>query len=80
MKAIQIKRIPCTNTKPDRLKVWAEGTKPVYSTETDSPYKLAKSYAESFGWLAYNSWTEKGPILVEGQLPNGDYCYTFYEV
>ena len=79
MKAIQVKYMPVTETKPARLKVWAMDNKAQYVTDTDAPHKAANVYASNLGWLEYNSWTECSRGLVGGTLPNGDLCFVLVE-
>ena len=77
MKAIQVKYLPVTNTKCARLKVWAEGIKPVvysvgqFFTNGESSVELqaARKLANDCGWLQNGKYD-----LVIGQLPNGDHC------
>ena len=80
MKAIQVKYMPVTNTKPARLKVWAMDIKPQYVTDTDSPYQAAKEYADTLGWLAYDNWNECARILTEGTIPNGDKVFVITDL
>jgi len=74
MKAIQIKYLPATNTKEARIKVFAEGCKPLivardyaadYSTQAQN---LADDYILRQDWSCVVSGF--------GQLPNGDYVAT----
>lgn len=74
MKAIQIRYLPATNFLGTRLKVWAEGVKPMifsrdYSYEYDTQ---ARVVAQEF--MAKNGWGEN--YYGFGQLPNGDYVAT----
>lgn len=80
MIAIQIKYLSATNTKCARLKVWAEGKKPViYSTSqfcTNSAKSVelqaAIKFAQDLGLL------NDGKLdLVIGQMPNLDHCAVF---
>jgi len=80
MKAIQVRYMPCTNTKPARLKVWAHGLEPVYTSDTSSASVAATVYAHKYSWLGYNNWTEKETKLASGTLPNGDECFVLIEV
>lgn len=76
MKAIQIKYLPATNTKPTRLKVWAEGCTPLIVTrQYDVEYPVeardvAQQYAASLMWPYISGF---------GCLPNGDYVATLEE-
>lgn len=77
MKAIQIRYLPATNFKGTRLKVWAEGVKPMifsrdYSYEHDTNARVvAQEFMAKCGWGEnYNGF---------GQLPNGDYVATLGE-
>lgn len=77
MKAIQVKYLPVTDTKCARLKVWAEGIKPViysvgqFCTNSVASVELqaARKLAEGYGWLQNGKYD-----LAIGQLPNGDHC------
>jgi hypothetical protein len=77
MKAIQIKYLSATNTKCARLKVWAEGVKPVVysagsfctnsmqSVELQAAYKFADNH----------NFLQGGEYKLEiGVLPNLDHC------
>ncbi len=75
MKAIQIKYIGCTNTKPDRLKAWTnsgiaitECRDTALSVEQQSK-QLAKKYIDEQN-KNYNWDVELAGF---GCLPNGDY-------
>jgi hypothetical protein len=86
MKAIQVKFMPCTNTKPTRLKVWAEGNKALIiardslDSNDDKPCAqlAAEIFANSLNWLAYDHWNECSRVLVGGMLPNGDHCFCIH--
>lgn len=89
MKAIQVKYMPATNTKNTRLKVFAEGLKPlIYSIEkfdTNHAFKsveqqAAEEFANHFNWLAYSSWSETEYVLRGGQLANGDHVFVIVSV
>jgi hypothetical protein len=74
MKAIQIRFISATNFKGARVKVWAEGVKPLiesrdYSIDHDLQARgIAERYIQSLDWgYTFNGF---------GMLPNGDYCAT----
>lgn len=83
MKAIQIKYLSATSTKPARLKVWAESVKPcvygVNSFDTNSvksvELQAALKFADSLNWLQNGKFD-----LVIGQLPNLDHCAVLVEV
>ena len=88
MKAIQVKTLPETATKPTRLKAWCEGVKPVIKS-IDSfdnhPFKsahcqCAELIANQFGWLEYNSWNESERVLRGGQIANGDHVFVVVDV
>lgn len=89
MKAIQVKYMPATNTKPTRLKVFAEGLQPlIYSVnEFDCNHKFksveqqaAEKFANHFNWLVYCSWNETEKVLRGGQLANGDYVFVIVSI
>ena len=79
MKAIQVKYLACTDTLPTRLKVWAEGNKPVITADKDNPDVHATAYASSRGWLMYNFNEDRHRSLTKGRLPNGDLVYVITE-
>ena len=75
MKAIQTRYYGPTNTKPSKIKAWAEGVAPVYVTYGSLPDDLsgeaafryvAEQLAAKYGWAN---------TLVGGGLPNGDYAF-----
>lgn len=72
MKAIQVKYLPATNTKPTRLKAWAEGgnsavvSKSYELDEVDNYKVAAKALMDKLGWHHQ---------IVGGGLPNGNYCF-----
>lgn len=74
MKAIQIRYLPVTNHMGARLKVWAEGVKPLvvgrnYELDAYEQGKLlAEQYLKQLGWHC--------KITGYGALPCGDYCAT----
>ena len=71
MKAIQVKYIGATDTKPSRLKAWTEAGELVECVTYDchnQAHELAKRYArEIFGLNAITGF---------GSLPNGDWVAT----
>lgn len=78
MKAIQVKYLPVTNTKPARLQAWANGVMPViFSLEECEPQRdgisreqtIAEFLANKYNWLG-NKYK-----LVGGQLPNYDFAF-----
>ena len=91
MKAIQLRILPATNTLPTRLKVWAEQTKPmIFSVECNKHNRMfaAKTLAGTWykrgieyningehSMVCYDSYNEQYIHLVDGQLPNGEYCF-----
>jgi len=76
MKAIQVKVLPATNTKPTRYKAWAEGCKPLVRSEvfdvTNQTHYIAWAFVMEHKWQVYD--------LLEGQLPNGDWVYIPHEL
>ena len=77
MKAIQTRYFGPTNTKPSRIKVWAEGVPAMFFSydhaENDGGrFNAALALARKYHWQG---------ALVEGALPNGDsvYCFTASE-
>lgn len=83
MKAIQVKVLPETNTKPNRLKVWAEGLQPLIYSCTNFDvnsfksikHQAAEEFANHFNWLSYDNWSEQEKVLRGGVLPNGDHVF-----
>ena len=74
MKAIQVKYMPATNTKPSRWKAMAEGVSSVYvaynySDRDGGAYHAAWLLCEKYGW--------QGDTMVSGGLPNGDWVFCF---
>ena len=73
-KAIQIRYLSATNHRGARIKVWAEGVKPLivgrqYASDfSQQGYVMACEYVKQLG---------RGTITGYGMLPNGDYCATF---
>ena len=82
MKAIQIKYMSMTNTKGSRLKVWAEGVKPViYSVESFDPNSVKSIELQAALKFAHSlDWLQNGKLdLAIGQLPNLDHCAVLVE-
>lgn len=81
MKAIIVKVIPATNTRPTRLKAHAEGVPPITMSRdaVDDAQDKRKKRVHSALYLArlickkYN-WPTR---LASGQLPNGDWVFCF---
>jgi hypothetical protein len=74
MKAIEIKVLPATDTKPTRLKAWTEAGAIIESrnssddVEIDMQAKmLAQRYCDKYQW---------GVIYGFGTLPSGHWCAT----
>ena len=78
MQAIQTKYLPCTNTKPSRIKAWcAAGSVTIGYPHELSGQAVHRAAAEKL--VAKLNWTPAhgkayGP-LVGGGLPNGDHCF-----
>lgn len=69
MKAIQVKRLPATDTKPNRWKAIAEGVPhKIFGTYDTTPREAAEALCEEHGW---------GKDLIHGDLPNGDHVFVF---
>ena len=74
MKAIQVKYLPATNTKPSRLKAMAEGVQSITRTyngdwASEMPHhEIAVELCRTYGWST---------DLCEGGLPNGDHVFCF---
>ena len=73
MKAILVKYLPATDTKGVRLKVSAQGVKPLTIPRDYelTPYEQAERLAALF--CSDMDWDYK---LHGGELPSGDYCFT----
>ena len=85
MKAIQIKYLPCTNTKPARLKAWTSSNVQLIvsrnssldiSVENES-FALAQALIDKMVESKY--WNKQTVITGFGCLPNGDYVATLGE-
>ena len=74
MKAILIKVLPATNTKPRRCKYMAEGVEAHVGSycDGDARKEAAEHFAQRLGWL------KDGDHMAHGMLPNGDdvACFT----
>ena len=69
MKAITVKHLPATNTKPSRIKVQAEGVPHlIFDSNSTTPRQAAERLCVKFGWPT---------DLIEGTLPNGDLVFVF---
>lgn len=69
MKAILVRRLPATNTRPSRWKASAEGVPPVVlSSYNHAPREAALLLCQRQGWST---------DLIEGGLPNGDFVFCF---
>lgn len=71
MKAIQARFYGATNFKGERIKVWAEGNKPVwyamaYEQNDGGMKSFILDYADKRGWLPRDT------AMAYGTLPNGD--------
>ena len=76
MKAIIVKVLPATNTKPTRLKASAEGVASIIrSADGDRGYekdaaRIARELCAKYEW----NWP-----IASGQLANGDHVFCFVE-
>lgn len=69
MKAIQVKCLPATDTKPRRWKAIAEGVPHIIVGSYDATARdAALLLCEKYNW---------GRDLIEGGLPNGDLVFVF---
>jgi len=70
MKAIQVRYMSATNTKPSRVKAMAEGVPSItlpFSYD-ESPYALAaQTLADKYNW---------GKVKHAGTIPNGDEIFS----
>ena len=88
MKAIQVRYLGMTNTKPSRYKITAEGLPTIImscDSFIDHPYKsiecqAAEVLANKYNWLNYNSYTECDVILRGGQIANGDHVFVLVDI
>jgi len=73
MQAILVRYMPATNHRPSRFKAScaAKSVTVSMSYEGKDEDRAAKALLEAM------SWTGERYDLVKGQLPNGDYVYTF---
>ena len=82
MQAIQIKYLPCTNTKPVRLKAWsAANTQLTVSRNSSKDITIedeCRMVAEGLirEMIERKCWHEDTKITGFGCLPNGDYVAT----
>lgn len=77
MKAIQVKVLPATNTKPTRLKAWAWGWDPITRSASaceDAGERIGRprDHVIALELFALNSVNHSDYYLVFGTLPNGD--------
>ena len=77
MQAIQTRILPCTNTKPTRIKAWAwagEITLSIHKIPASYDVTMheyaARELANKFNWLS-----EPYTSLHSGCLANGDHCH-----
>ena len=74
MKAIQVKYLPCTNTRGSRWKAFADG-----GNQITLPYDYAMNPEENARCAAIALITKMGwqsKITGSGGLPNQDYVFT----
>ncbi len=77
MQAIQTKILPCTSTKPTRIKAWAwsgELTMSIHSIPSAYTDEMHRYCAEQLQIKLYWNNPNYG-VLESGTLPNGDYCH-----
>lgn len=77
MQAIQTKFIPCTNTRPSRIKAWAECGSITLSWDhalnvDENHTKVANALCEKLGWTLPHYGK-----LIGGSLPGGCYSFVF---
>lgn len=77
MQAVQTRILPCTNTRPKRIKAWAWAGEIILSYHsmpleyTDQAHEYAaRELANKFNWLS-----EPYVSMHSGCLANGDYCH-----
>jgi len=74
MKAIQVKYLPATNSKPSRWKAWAFGGAQItvsYDYDFDAE---ENARAAAIALMTKMDW--RHPITGSGGLPNQDYVFT----
>ena len=81
MQAIQVKRIGCTNTRPERLRAWCASGALVVSVHSIPPNvnqlrHAAELLRARLGWLPASGGTFELPLL-QGSLPDGSACFVF---
>jgi hypothetical protein len=77
MQAIQTKILPCTSTKPTRIKAWSwagELTMSIHSIPRDYTDEMHRYCAEQLQ-IKLNWNNQNYGVLESGTLPNGDYCH-----
>lgn len=78
MKAIQIKYLGPTGTKPSRWKIWSFKNKPLILS--CSAAHITDKEEDQIKWCAVQYCVKNGWLYADisgiGTLPNGDYCVT----
>ena len=74
MKAIQVKYLPWTETKPARYKAWAEGGNSITISANSVPDGVEPYYHAALRLCDKMKWSFD---IVGGGLPNGDYAFCF---
>ncbi len=83
MKAIQTRILPATNTKPTRIKAWAEKVpariwcRDALQYEQQHTAGADRLTLHEFAARKYADQNEWSTRLVSGGLPNGDWCHCF---
>ena len=88
MKAIQVKYLAPTNTKPSRLKVFTEGgNQSIFNcssfddnSEQSIEHQAAVRFAQKMNWLNYCNWSESEKVLRGGQIANGDHVFVIVSI
>jgi hypothetical protein len=75
MKAIQIKYMGCTDTKPSRLKAMVEGMDASYIEDIDHGMDITEQALRMAQRVILNQHWEV-VITGSGMLPNGDWVFT----
>ena len=70
MQAIQTKYLPCTDTKPTRIKAWCQAGSHTWPRDSLNERNPERDAAERLAKSLF--WSEK---LIGGTLPGGDGCF-----
>jgi hypothetical protein len=74
MKAIQVKYLPWTETRPARYKAWTEGGNSITVSASGIPDGRDPWLFAATALCQKMNWSDN---IVGGGLPNGDYAFCF---